>query len=181
MVLALAALTLGTTVDAQIAGDEAQVKAAFVYNFLKFVEWPAEAFQGPRDSLVLAIVGDGPTADAAEHFLAAKQVGERRLVVRPIGWDQPLTGVQAVFVTEHDAKKIRRVLDATAARPILSIGDAASFATSGGIIELVIEERKVRFDINVDVADAVRLKISSKLLALTRVVHSSKGKTGDQP
>ena len=176
----MAATPLTAAIGAQSPGDEAQVKAAFVYNFIKFVNWPADVVQRSGDSIVVAVIGDGSVADAAERLLAGKQVGDRRVVVRRSKADQPLTGVQAIFVTESDAKKVHRVLDGATGRPILSIGDANGFAESGGIIGLVIEDRKVRFEIDQDAADSAGLKISSKLLALSRVVHS-KAKSGDHP
>jgi iron complex outermembrane receptor protein len=180
MALVSAALLVGAYVDGQTPRDESQIKAAFVYNFLKFVEWPAEVFHRPDEPLVVAIVGEGPTAEATEQFLATKQVGGRRILVRRVGWEEPLAGVHAVFVTEGDAKKLRYVLAAASARPILSIGEGESFASSGGLIGLVIEQRKVRFDIDMAVAEATGLKVSSKLLALTRVVHPAKDKMGDR-
>ena len=112
--------------------------------------------------------------------LAAKQVGERHVITRQVKWDRPLAGVNAVVVTETDQKKVRRVLQSAALGAILSIGEGAAFASSGGVIALVIEDRKVRFDIDVDVANAAGLKVSSKLLALTRVIHSDKAK-GERP
>jgi hypothetical protein len=180
MALASAALLVVASVDAQSPREESQIKAAFVYNFLKFVEWPAETFPRPDAPLVVALVGDGPTADATERFLATKQIGERRIVVRRAGWDEPLTGVHAVFVTEGDGRKLRRVLAAASSMAILSIGEGEDFASSGGIIGLVIEEKKVRFDIDMAVAQATGLKVSSKLLALTRVVHPAKDRIGDR-
>jgi hypothetical protein len=180
MALVSAALLVGADVDGQTPRDESQIKAAFVYNFLKFVEWPAEVFHRPDEPLVVAIVGEGPTAEATEQFLATKQVGERRILVRRVGWEEPLAGVHAVFVTEGDAKKLHHVLAAASVRPILSIGEGESFASSGGLIGLVIEQRKVRFDIDMAVAEATGLKVSSKLLALTRVVHPAKDKMGDR-
>jgi hypothetical protein len=177
--MAAAVLLVGANVDAQTPREEPQIKAAFVYNFLKFVEWPAEVFHRPEEPLVVAIVGEGPTAEATEQFLATKQVGERRILVRRVGWDDSLAGVHAVFVTEGDAKKLRHILAAASAKPILSIGEGESFASSGGLIGLVIEQRKVRFDIDMAVANATGLKVSSKLLALTRVVHPAKDRMGD--
>jgi hypothetical protein len=179
--LALGGGALGTSAIAQQAGDEAQVKAAFVYNFMKFVEWPVDATQRSGDSLVVAVIGDGDVADAAARFLAGKQVGDRRVVVHRTKWDQPLAGAQVAFVTESDGKRLRHIVDATSSHPVLSIGDAASFATIGGIIGLVVEDRRVRFDIDTDAADAAGLKVSSKLLALSRTVRSSKNKSGDRP
>jgi len=176
----LATAPLTAAIRAQAPGDEAQVKAAFVYNFIKFVDWPSDVVQRSGDSIVVAVIGDGGVADAAEHLLGGKQVGDRRVVVRRLKADQSLAGVHAIFVTETDAKKVHRVLDGASGHPILSIGDAGGFAASGGIIGLVIEDRKVRFEIDQDAADSAGLKISSKLLALSRVVHS-KTKSGERP
>lgn len=176
MALSLVALASAALAHGQAPADEAMTKAAFVYNFLKFVEWPASSFQRADQPLVVAVVGSSPTADATERFLAPKQIGERPLVVRRLEWDAPLAGVHAIFVTEPDARKLRHVLEAAAAGHVLSIGEGPGFASSGGVIGLVIEERKVRFDIDMDAADAAGLKVSSKLLALTRTVHSTRSK-----
>jgi hypothetical protein len=178
----LAAACLASRTGAQATDDdEAQVKAAFVYNFLKFVEWPATAFHGPQGAFVVVIVGDSRTADAAERFLAAKQLGDRPVVVRRAAWDQSLAGAHAVFVAERDGRKLRRVLDAAAAGSVLSIGDADDFTSHGGVIGLVIDNRRVRFDIDTSAARSAGLFISSKLLALTRVVRSTNTPTGARP
>lgn len=179
--LLLVALVSGERAQAQASSDEAQVKAAFVYNFLKFVDWPVEAFHGAQDPVVVGIVGEGDVADATERFLAAKQVGARPVVVRRLSWDQPLAGIQAVFIAEPDAKRLRHVLDAAAAASVLSIGEGEEFATRGGVIGLLIEGSKVRFDIDTGAAQAAGLHVSSKLLALTRVVRSSAARGGGHP
>ena len=152
---------------------EPQVKAMFVYNFLKFVEWPVTTFVGARDPFVVVIIGDGATADATERFLESKAIGERPLSVRRARWDESLAGVRAVFVVERDARKLRRVLDAAAAAGVLTIGEGDDFTTSGGVIGLLVLDRKVRFDVDTTAAQAAGLKVSSKLLALTRVVRST--------
>ena len=172
--LVLATLLFGVRAEAQQAPmGEAQVKAMFVYNFLKFVEWPVDASLGAKDPFVVLIIGEGPTADATEQFLESKSIGDRPLVVRRIRWDQPLAGARAAFVVEPDAKKLHRVLDAAASAGVLTIGEGESFATRGGVIGLLVEDRKVRFDVDTTAAQIAGLRVSSKLLALTRAVRSS--------
>ena len=180
-VLLLATLLAGTRVVAQAPAAEAQIKAAFVYNFLKFVEWPATAFGDRQDPFVVGIIGDGATAEATEQFLASKQIGARSLVTRRLAWNDSLIGVHALFVAERDPKKQRRIFAAAAAASVLSIGEGADFAVRGGVIGLLVENRKVRFDIDVDAAQAAGLQISSKLLALTRSVHSTATASGARP
>jgi hypothetical protein len=172
--LILATLLFGVRVEAQQAPmSEAQVKAMFVYNFLKFVEWPVDTSVGAKDPFVVLIIGEGATADATEQFLQSKSIGDRPLVVRRTRWDQSLAGARAAFVVEGDAKKLHRVLDAAASAGVLTIGEGESFTTRGGVIGLLVEDRKVRFDVDTTAAQIAGLRVSSKLLALTRAVRSS--------
>ena len=90
------------------------------------------------------------------------------------------TGVRAAFVVERDAKKLHRVLGAAAAAGVLTIGEGESFTTSGGVIGLLVQDRKVRFDVDTTAAQHAGLRISSKLLALTRAVRSSTDRPGSQ-
>ena len=167
---AAAVLYFAGPVAAQAPAEESQVKAAFVYNFLKFVDWPASAFGAPADSLIVAIVGDGATADAAAAFLQGKQVNERAIAVRRLKEDAALPPAHAVFVGDASPGQLRRVLEAASGAGALSIGEADEFAAQGGVIGLLVEARRVRFEINTAAADAARLRISSKLLALARIV-----------
>ncbi|HMI47252.1 MAG TPA: YfiR family protein, partial [Gemmatimonadaceae bacterium] len=90
-----------------------------------------------------------------------------------IDWDESLTGARAAFVVERDAKRLRRILSAAASAGVLTIGEGESFATRGGVIGLLVEDRKVRFDVDTSAAQNAHLRVSSKLLALTRNVRSS--------
>ncbi|MEO8336141.1 MAG: YfiR family protein [bacterium] len=174
-------LAIAGRAHSQVPADEAQIKAAFVYNFLKFVDWPESAVRRSDDPLVVAIIGEGSTADAVAALLATKRVGDRPIVIRHLTWDQPLAGIQAAFISEGDSKRLRRVFDAAAGAAVLSIGETYGFASHGGVIGLLVDERKVRFDIDTDAADAARLHISSKLLALGRIVHAGKTSVGETP
>ena len=178
-VLVLAALLFGGRVQAQAPMGESEVKAMFVYNFLKFVEWPSESIR-TKDPFVVLIIGEGTTADATERFLEAKTIGERPIFVRRTKWDQSLAGARAVFVVERDPKKLHLILEGAAAAGVLTIGEGESFATRGGMIGLLVENRKVRFDVDTTAAQVAGLRVSSKLLALTRVVRSSSDRSGSQ-
>jgi hypothetical protein len=178
--LALATLLIGARVDAQAPMGESQVKAMFVYNFLKFVEWPVDTFIGSSDPFIVVIIGEGETADATERFLQSRAIGERPLWVHRLRWDQSLAGARAVFVVEQDAKRLRRILDAAATAGALTIGEGESFATSGGVIALLVENRRVRFDVDTSAAQLAGLRVSSKILALSRAVHSSADRPGAQ-
>ena len=169
--LVLASLLLSVPAYAQTPVRESEVKAMFVYNFLQFVEWPPAV--RTRDPFVVLIIGDGATADAAERFLKSKTIGERQLVVRRARWDQSLTGVRAALVVEQDTQRLYRILDAAAVAGVLTIGEGDSFTTRGGVIGLLVQNHKVRFDVNTSAAQISGLRVSSKLLTLTRVIRSS--------
>lgn len=171
IVLFLLALP-GAHAIAQASADEATVKAAFVYNFLKFVEWPAHVFGSPQAPVVVAVVGEGEIADATARFLTSKQIGARPIAVRRAMKAGSLAGAVAVFLAADVATQ-RRLFGG--APWVLTIGEGEEFAREGGVIGLLIEDRKVRFDVNLDAAQAAGLKISSRMLALARFVYSTPG------
>ena len=177
--LILAPLLLGVRAEAQSPINESQVKAMFVYNFLKFVEWPADSHR-TSDPFVVLIIGDGPTADATEQFLESKTIGDQKVIVRRTRWDQPLDGARAAFVVESDGKRLHRILDAARSAAVLTIGEGEGFTTRGGVISLLVEDRKVRFDVDTTAAMVAGLRVSSKLLALTHAVRSSADRSGSQ-
>jgi hypothetical protein len=179
-VLLAVALLVGVRAEAQAPMGESQVKAMFVYNFLKFVEWPVAATAGAKDPFVVLIIGEGPTADATEHFLESKTIGEQPIVVRRTRSEPSFAGVRAAFVVEWDGKKLQHILDAAAVAGVLTIGEGDDFATHGGVIGLLVENRKVRFDVDTTAAQSAGLRVSSKLLALTRNVRSSSDRSGSQ-
>jgi hypothetical protein len=175
----LAALLFGVRAEAQSPVNESQVKAMFVYNFLKFVEWPAASHR-TGDPFVVLIIGEGPTADATQQFLESKTIGDQKVLVRRTRWDQPLDGARAAFVVESDGKRLHRILDAAASAGVLTIGEGEGFTERGGVIALLVEDRKVRFDVDTSAAQVAGLRVSSKLLALTHAVRSSTARAGSQ-
>jgi len=177
--LILAALLFGVRAEAQSPMNESQVKAMFVYNFLKFVEWPAESHEA-GDPFVVLIIGEGPTADATEQFLESKTIGDQKVRVRRARWDQPVDGARAAFVVEPDGKRLHRILDAARSAGVLTIGEGEGFTTRGGVIALLVEDRRVRFDVDTTAAAVAGLRVSSKLLALTHAVRSSADRSGSQ-
>ena len=178
---ATAVACLTTRGFAQSASNEAEVKAAFVYNFLKFVDWPPHALTRSDQPLSIAIVGEGPVADAVENLLEGKNVGMHPLVVVRVKAGDELAGVHAVFVTGADKERTYRTLATKGSAAILTIGDDDQFAARGGIIGLYVEDRRVRFEVNTGAADATGLRVSSRLLALARLVRSSANGQGARP
>jgi len=152
---------------------EYPVKIAFLYNFAKFVEWPPVAYRSPGAPLTICIVGHDPFSPEIEAEVRSKSVSGHPIEILTLKPTDLLRLCHMVFipVTEKDqADKIVRGLNGAST---LTVGEAAGFAMMGGMINFTLEGSKVHFEINRAAADGVRLKISSKLLSLAKIVAES--------
>ncbi len=151
---------------------EYQVKAAFLYNFAKFVEWPSDAFADPRSPIVLGILGEDPFGALLSEMVAGKTVNGRRLEVRHFRRGENFRDCHILFISSSEKRSVPLILGSLGGMSVLTVGETEGFAASGGTINLFLEQNKVRFEVNVEAATRSRLKISSKLLALARIVTS---------
>lgn len=155
-------------VRAEPAGfDEYAVKAGFVYNFAKFVEWPAEAFRDEHSPLLICIVGRDPFGSRID-LLANKTVAGRKLAIKRLGNAEGPERCQILFVGKTENDHLPALLKADRHRALLTIGESPLFCRAGGIINLFPEGDKLRFEISSRNAEKTRLKISSQLLNLAR-------------
>ncbi|HWM90554.1 MAG TPA: YfiR family protein [Thermoanaerobaculia bacterium] len=163
----LAALLLaGPVTPAAAQTPEYDLKAAFLYNFVKFVEWPEDAFDGERAPVAICVFGEDPFGRTLDAVIQGERVGERRLVVqRPDSLDD-LKDCHVLFVSRSERERMREVLDEVEGRPVLTVSDTDGFLRAGGVINFVPEGSKVRFRINPEAAERGGLRISSKLLRL---------------
>jgi len=153
--------------------SEYRVKAAFVYNFAKFIDWPAEAFPNGRAPLALCILGKDPFGVALET-IKGKTVKDRKLVIQHLARIEDLERCHILFISASEEKHLERILKTLKGSNVLTIGEVRQFAELGGMIHLTMKENKVRFEINVDAAERAGLKISSKLLKLAEVVRDER-------
>ncbi len=151
------------------AEPENFVKAAFLYKFARFVEWPAEAFETPESPVVICILGDDPFGPALETIVN-KTVGKRKLFIVKYPKFNDKKNIHIVFVSASEKKKLDSILPRFTGRPVPTVGDTEGFAAKGGIINLVKTGRKIRFEINIKAAKHSSLKISSRLLKLAIIV-----------
>ena len=166
------AASLGGAAARGQAVDEYQLKAAFVFNFAKFVEWPPETFSGPRDPIVICILGANPFGDALRQAVNGKAVEDRKPVVRQISEVRQAGGCQILFISSSERKRLRAVLAEIKSSGILTVGDTGNFAAEGGVINLKLEDGRIRLQVNVEAADRQGLRISSKLLSLAQIVKN---------
>ena len=154
---------------AQGALPEYQVKAAYLFNFLKFVEWPEDAFTDSLAPIVIGIVGDDPFGSALPEVVIGKTVQGRDLVIRRYHAGENLRRTSILFVGTSEKKRLPQILAGLHGSSVLTVADMDGFLDQGGMIQFLSEDDRVRFAINVDATSQARLKVSSKLLSLARV------------
>ncbi len=150
------------------AALEYEVKAAFLLNFTKFIEWPANAFAAPDSPFTICILGKDPFGRALDQIVEGESIAGRKLMVRRISQDPEPQTCQVVFISNGE-KEVRRILSGLM-NGVLTIGEGENFIRAGGMIAFAIENRRVRFDINQTAAESAGLKLSSKLLTVARTV-----------
>jgi hypothetical protein len=150
---------------------EYAVKAAFLYNFAKFVEWPADAFADPASPLVLCVIGEDPFGDAFKP-LKGKTVNGRPLAIRHAATLDGVGQCHLLFISSSEKPFLPGILSATKGSNVLTVGDMEDFGRAGGFVTLVNEENRVGIEVNLEAVQRTRLKISSKLLSLAKIVKS---------
>ena len=146
------------------------MKAAFLFHFAQFVDWPPEAFKDGASPLTYCTAGEDPFHGALDASLNGKMIGDRPVRVVHFRQPQEIQGCQIVFLATPEKKFISATLANLRASPVLTVGESEDFVQGGGIIGFFLEGNKVRFDINLDAAGRAKLKISARLLALAKTV-----------
>jgi uncharacterized protein DUF4154 len=172
--IALAILAgLGFEAHAQDSSvsSEYLIKAGFIYNFANLVQWPSSAFAQPDSPIVIGILGEDPFGTILDRVLEGKRVNGRAFLVKRWRSVPDLKGCHIVFVSSSELTHLADAIHLAKGMPILTIGEIPNFARRGGIINLFLEDNKVHFEVNVEAAKEADLNISSRLLALARIVQ----------
>jgi hypothetical protein len=158
----------------QSVAEEYQVKAAFLFHFAQFVEWPPGVLNNSDSSLILCIFDDEPRRREFQSTIEGKNIGARVLHVRQINQSQEDRSCNILFLSRDEAQRQTAILKSLRGMPVLTVGETNNFLSDGGMIRFHFEADKIRFDINLDGAESSHLKISSRLLLLaTSVTQSS--------
>lgn len=152
---------------------EYQVKAAFLFNFAKFIEWPTDAFPDEKTPITVCVFRYDPFGGALDDVIRGKTINNRELAVRRITGLPDLKGCQLLFISDREDKLLDEIEKNVKGASILVVGEGPEFAERGGSVQFFLEQNKLRFAINVDAVQRARLQVSSKLLALARIVHDS--------
>lgn len=168
--LALCALTLAANLAFALGAaaqqpkpEEYQVKAVYLYNFGRFVEWPAAA-AGSDNSFTICILGRDPFGAVLDTTLSGEAVGNLKLVAKRISSLREAVACRILFISSSEAARAREVLAHVEKLPVLTVSDMPGFTGNGGMIQFVLKENKVRFEVNLAAADKAGLSFSSQLL-----------------
>lgn len=171
--LLLSTRALAIAAPMELQASENRVKAAFVYKFGDYIEWPPEAFDAADSPLVIGVVGADALADELTRIAEGRTISGRRVAVKKLHYGDPLSGLHVVFIGRSDTRRVTEALEASKGRPALTITETADGLKLGSVINFVVVANKVRFDVALPPAEASRLKISSRLLAVARTVVES--------
>ncbi len=178
ILVVIASLILAYLSAAQTpASSEYEVKAAFLFHFAQFVEWPETSFKDPGSPLTYCTIGDDPFHGSLDAALKGKTVGARPLRVEHIKQPQETQGCQVLFVGTEEKKVLPAILAGAKGNSVLTVGESEHFVQEGGMIGFLLEENKVRFEFNLEAAQKAQLRVSSKLLALAKTVIGGQGGT----
>ncbi len=157
------------------APKEHEVKAAYLYNFVKFIDWPDWAFPDATAPLSICVLGEDRFEGVLERAVAGKSVKGRGILVRKPALERlKLAGTTChiLFVCLSEKERTAEILAAVEGSPVLTVGEVEGFAESGGVVNFVIERGKVRLELNIQAAERARLKVSGKLRQVAREVAS---------
>lgn len=162
-------LCMGLHSHAQTAA-EYQVKAVFLFNFTRFVDWPGPSFESPNSPFVIGILGNDPFGAYIDTTVNGEKVDGHTIIIKRYRNIKEIDNCHILFISTGDGEQIKAMLPDLKQRHILTVSDANNFASLGGIIGFFMENNKIRMQINMEAARASSLNISSKLLGVAKIL-----------
>jgi hypothetical protein len=156
------------------ASSEYEVKAAFIYNFAKFVEWPPDD-GAPVRPFVIVVLGKDPFGRSLDDMLRGKTIGGSAIDIRRVARIDDVGRCEILFISDSERTRLAPILKRIASEPILTVGESAGFASQGGIIGFRLQGERVRLEVSVGAAERAGLRISSQLLRVARLVGPGPG------
>ncbi len=151
---------------------EQRVKAAYLYKFAGYVEWPSASFARADTPVTIAVMGDESLAAELDQAVAGRTVNDRRMIVRRLKAGESLAGVHILFVGRSEGARLPQLARATQPQSILTVTESDGALAQGSIINLVVLDRRIRFEVSLESAEKSKLKLSSRLLAVATQVRS---------
>jgi hypothetical protein len=159
----------------QARPSEYQVKAVYIYNFGKFVQWPSSVTSEATD-FGICVIGQSPFGSALDDVIRGENIDGRQLITKQIDRAENIEGCRILFIASSEEGRLSKILTSVATKPVLTVSDIQRFTDTGGIIGFVSVNDKVRFDINLTNSDKAGLTLSSQLLKVAVSVKGSASK-----
>jgi hypothetical protein len=156
----------------EVLQTEKRIKAAFLYKFIGYIDWPAASFPRPDSPVVIGVIGAEALAAEVSQAVAGRTVNDRPVSVRRLKPGEALDGIHVLFVGKAESARLREIVQSAQPRSILTVTESDGALAQGSIINFVMAERRVRFEIALDSAEKSRLKLSSRLLAVAQQVRT---------
>lgn len=150
--------------------SEYEIKAAFLFKFIKFVEWPESSFSSDTEPIIIGVVGKDPFGRNLDDTISGKTVKNRPIVIKRFKRYENIGRCHVLFISSSEKKRFFLILKQLMRRPVLTVSDTRNFARNGGMINLFTRNRKIRFQINLTSVETSGLKISSRLLRLADII-----------
>lgn len=171
--LSCAALLLSSALAGAQSFESApdySIKAAYLYNFATYVEWPEEALGDADTSFVIGVLGDEPVADYLGSVAAQREIHGRRIRVRQVEPGDPVDSLHMLYIGRGGVKAVPRMLAAACDHSVLVVTDWEDALESGSVINFRLVDRRIRFEVSLDAADACGVSVSSRMLAVAEHV-----------
>ncbi|MFV1984395.1 MAG: YfiR family protein [Thiohalomonadales bacterium] len=170
-VIALLLLTFQPLISADQI--EYKVKAAYLYQFTKFTEWPGKEFLNINTPIRICVLGINPFGQLLDN-LNSKTSQDRHLEIEYLSSTNNLSQCHVIFISQSEEHNLKQILTLTKNSPVLTVSDMNDFAERGGIIGLVIAQGNIRLEINYDASSTAGVKLSSKLLEIATLIKDSR-------
>jgi hypothetical protein len=148
-----------------------QVKAAYLYNFGRFVEWPAKGATPQNSSFTICVLGEDPFGQALDATLAGETIGNQKVTARRISSLQESADCQILFISSSEAKRLNKIMEALGNSAVLTVSDIPQFSQRRGMIQLLMEGNRIRFEVNLAATQRAGLTLSSELLKVATAVR----------
>jgi hypothetical protein len=157
----------------QAKPNEYDVKATYLYNFSRFVEWPAGGLQARSESFAICVLGEDPFGGALKATVAQETVAGRSVVTKQVPAAQDAVTCRVLFISSSEDKRLKEILASLGTASVLTVSDLPKFTQRGGMVQFVLEGNKVRFEVNSAIAQRAGLTLSSELLKVAVNVRRS--------
>jgi hypothetical protein len=169
--LVLLIIPVSYTIIGQSQPTEYEVRAAFLYNFIKFVKWPRQVFKSSQDPIVIGIIGQDPFGNTLDTMIKERTIQSKKIIIKRYHRHEDVRYCHVLYMGLREKRYQVAILKHLEGIPVLTIGDFEDFTRLGGMIKFIVADNQVGFEINLEAVEKSNLEISAKLLKLAKITN----------